>query len=543
MNVARVGERNSTVRTFVLMFVLMLHACTTPDRRYDLDELYEDYPLPESTPDLDLVELPAPEWTDPAPLPGIDQGRVVLSIEQAVLLTLRRNRELQVERFTPVITGTFEQLERGVFDPELFAELVYSEETASETARSTGERFDVESEDGDIDIGLRQQLPTGTTLEASVSYERSTSNRTPEQQAVRGGLTVTQSLLEGFGPAVNLVDIRQAQLDTQASLYELRGFVEALVAETENTYWRYVLAGGQIAIFEQSRDIARRQLDEVEQRIEVGTMPRNAAAAARAEVARREQALLQVRSILEDRRLRLLRLMNASSNEQFALEVEPTSPPQTTADPLTDLDERLALADRMRPDLNEARLRLEQNQLEVVRTRNGLLPRLDLFINLGTTGYAESFSEAFRNLDDDTYDLAAGIRFRAFLGNRRDRARDLAARASRNQAEAAVGNLRNLTQLDVRLALNQTERARQQIDAGAVTRTLQEQTLQAEQERFSVGTSTSLLVAQAQRDLLVSQLAEIEAIVDYRVALVSLYLAEGTLLQRRGVQLEGTGGL
>jgi outer membrane protein len=315
--------------------------------------------------------------------------------------------------------------------------------------------------------------------------------------------------------------------------------VEALVAETEIAYWRYVLAGGQIAIFEQSLDIARRQLDEVKQRIEVGTLPRNAAAA-RAEVARREQALLEVRSILEDRRLRLLRLMNASSNEQFGLEVEPTSPPQTTADPLTNLDERLALADRMRPDLNEARLRLERNQLEVVRTRNGLLPKLDLFINLGTTGYAESFSEAFRNLDGDTYDLAAGIRFSAFLRNRQNRARDLAARASRDQAEAAVGNLRNLAQLDVRLALNQTERARQQIDAGAVTRALQEQTLQAEQERFSVGASTSLLVAQAQRDLLVVQLAEIEAIVDYRIALVSLYLAEGTLLQRRGIQLEGT---
>jgi outer membrane protein len=208
MNVVRAGERYSIVRPCVLMFVLMLHACTTPDRRYDLDKLYEDYPVPESTPDFDLVELPAPELKDPAPLPSIDQGRVALSIEQAVLLTLRRNRELQVERFTPVIVGAFEQLERGVFDPELFADLVYSEETASETARSTGERFDVESVDDDIDIGLRQRLPTGTILEALVSYERSTSNRTPEQQAVRGGLTVTQSLLEGFGPAVNLVDIR-----------------------------------------------------------------------------------------------------------------------------------------------------------------------------------------------------------------------------------------------------------------------------------------------------------------------------------------------
>ena len=537
MNVGRAGYKSGA--TCVLL-CLLLHACMTPDRRYDLEEIYNDYPEPESAQDTDLLKPPEPELRDPAPLPAIELGRTKLSIEQAVLLTLRRNRELQVERFNPVIAGTFEQLERGVFDPELFSNLGYSEESASETARSTGEQFDVESEDADFSFGIRQRLPTGTDLEASIAYEQSDSNRTPEQQLVRAGLTVTQSLLEGFGPAVNLVDVRQAQLGEQASLYELRGFVEALVAETEIAYWRYVLAGEQIAIFEQSLEIARLQLDEVNQRIEVGTMPRNAAAAARAEVARREQALLEVRSRLVDRRLRLLRLMNASSDEQFALEIEPISPPQTTHEPLADLDERLLLADRFRPDLNEARLRLEQNQLEVVRTRNGLLPRLDLFINLGKTGYADSFSQSFKDLNDDSYDLAGGIRFQVFLGNRQDKARDLAARASRDQADAAVGNLRNLAQLDVRLALNEVERTRQQIEAGAVTRSLQEQTLQAEQERFSVGASTSLLVAQAQRDLLVSQLAEIEAIVNYRIALVSLYLTEGALLQRRGIRLKGT---
>jgi len=537
MNVGRAGYKSGA--TCVLL-CLLLHACMTPDRRYDLEEIDNDYPEPESAQDTDLLKPPEPELRDPAPLPAIELGRTKLSIEQAVLLTLRRNRELQVERFNPVIAGTFEQLERGVFDPELFSNLGYSEESASETARSTGEQFDVESEDADFSFGIRQRLPTGTDLEASIAYEQSDSNRTPEQQLVRAGLTVTQSLLEGFGPAVNLVDVRQAQLGEQASLYELRGFVEALVAETEIAYWRYVLAGEQIAIFEQSLEIARLQLDEVNQRIEVGTMPRNAAAAARAEVARREQALLEVRSRLVDRRLRLLRLMNASSDEQFALEIEPISPPQTTHEPLADLDERLLLADRFRPDLNEARLRLEQNQLEVVRTRNGLLPRLDLFINLGKTGYADSFSQSFKDLNDDSYDLAGGIRFQVFLGNRQDKARDLAARASRDQADAAVGNLRNLAQLDVRLALNEVERTRQQIEAGAVTRSLQEQTLQAEQERFSVGASTSLLVAQAQRDLLVSQLAEIEAIVNYRIALVSLYLTEGALLQRRGIRLKGT---
>lgn len=527
----------------LFLLILILTGCIAPERRYDLDELYADPPELENVPEIEPSDLPDPEWREPAPLPVVDRGRLALSIEQAVQLSLRRNQELQVERFTPVIVGAFEQIERGVFDPEVFANFVYSEEKSSETARSTGERFDVEAEDQDAVAGVRQRLPAGTDVEASLTYARSVSNRTPEQQETRLGLTITQSLLEGRGAAVNLVDVRQAQLETKASLYELRGFVQALVAETETAYWRYVLAGEEIAIFEQSLDIARRQLDEVEQRIEVGTLPRNAAAAAQAEVARRQQLLIEARSNLEDRRLRLLRLLNASTDEQFQLEVEATSPPRTVAVALTDVDERLLLADRMRPDLNESRLRLEQRRLEVVRTRNGLLPRLELFIDLGKTGYADSFSGAVDNLSSDNYDLAAGLRFSTYLDNRADRGRDLAARASREQAQAAVDNLRNLVQLDVRLALNQTERDRQQIDAGAVTVALQKQTLIAEQERFSVGTSTSLLVSQAQRDLLVSQLAEVEAIVNYRIALVNLYLAEGSLLERRGIRLDGTGPL
>jgi outer membrane protein TolC len=545
VNSTRDWERLATAVTLVAaaVVVLILQGCVGPDRRYDLEELYDGPPKPETTPLLDPALLPAPEVRDPAPLPRAEQGAISLSIEQAILLALRRNQQLQVERFTPVVAGSFEQLERGVFDPELFASLTASEETAIETSRSTQERFNVESRNDDAEIGVRQLFPTGTTVGASLAYDRSISNRTPEQQSVRAGLTVTQALLEGFGPAVNLVDVRQAELGARASLFELRGFIEALVAETEIAYWRYVLAREQISIFEQSLDVARRQLNEVEQRIEVGTMPRNAAAAARAEVARREQALLEVRSISEDRRLRLLHLLNASSDEQFRLAIDPISPPQTAVVPLTDLDERLELADSMRPDLNEARLRLEESSLEVVQTRNGLLPRLDLFITLGTTGYAESFGDAFNNLDGDTYDLTAGLRLSAFLGNRQARALDLAARASRDQADAAVGNLRNLAQLDVRLALNEVDRARQQIEAGAVTVALQKQTLEAEQERFSVGASTSLLVAQAQRDLLVSQLTQVDAIVNYRVALVALYLSEGTLLQRRGVALDGTGTL
>ena len=59
----------------------------------------------------------------------------------------------------------------------------------------------------------------------------------------------------------------------------------------------------------------------------------------------------------------------------------------------------------------------------------------------------------------------------------------------------------------------------------------------AETEKYRVGKSTSLLVAQAQRDLLSAQIAEIEAIANYEKAVIGLLKAEGTLLDWHGISL------
>ena len=481
-------------------------------------------------------------FDQPPVLPAAPDGRVALSVEQAVMLALQNNRDLQVRQLTPVIVGRFEEIERGRFDPELFAEIALFEERSSETSRSTGEQFDVSANEIDGNAGIRQELPFGTTLEASLEQRRSISNRAPEQQVARVGLSVTQALLRGFGPAVNLAKVRQAELETLASIYELRGFTEAMLADAEIAYWHYVLAGDEIAIFEESLKLARRQLEEIELRIDVGLLPEIEVAAARAEVALREQALIDARSQLEERRLQLLRLINPGGEAHFDLQVVAVSEPGSQPEAITDLAARLSLAEQARADLKEARLRLRQNRLETVVTRNGVLPRLDLFIALGETGYGDTFAASVRDIDGGTYDLSAGVRLSHFLGNRAAEARNLAAYASRRQAAEAIANLRQLIHLQVRLAVNEVERTRQQIDASRATRIFQEQTLNAEKERFDVGTTTALLVAQAQRDLLQAQIAEVETVVAHRIARVRLALSEGSLLERRGIHLEERAG-
>lgn len=528
----------STARLTAMLLCSLCGACASNSSRWfdpDWDEAMRSQDAAR-VPDSAIPRTVAASFPDPLALNA--EGPLLLSVEQATIAALQRNRDLRVAQLTPVIAGAFELVERGMYDPELFAEGLYSREEGVETARSTGEQFSVIGDDTQLAAGVRQQLPTGTRVEVGVTQDRSDSTRTPEQHRARVGLSVTQSLLRGFGPAINLAAIRQAELETQASLYELRGFVEALLAETEIAYWRYLLAERKIEIFQTSLELAQQQADQIAQRIVVGMLPRTEEAAARSEVALREQALIDARSELQTARLQLLRLMNLPLDAASARIIQPTSEPATMLDSFADVEDRVDLGLRLRPDLSEARLRLDQNRLEIIRTRNGLLPRLDVFVALGKTGYAATFVDSFTELDGSrTYDVSVGFNFSQFLGESEAEGRFRAAVASRTQAAAAITNLEQLVELDVRLAVNNALRAAQQIQATITTRQLQEETARAERERFDVGASTALLVAQAQRDLLVSQIAEVEAVTSYRIALVQLYLAEGSLLERRGIRV------
>jgi outer membrane protein TolC len=235
----------------------------------------------------------------------------------------------------------------------------------------------------------------------------------------------------------------------------------------------------------------------------------------------------------------LLRLLNPPSAEgwdrQITLSEEAVIPEVS----LGSVIEHEALAIKLRPDLNEARLQARRGELETVQTANGLLPRLDLFINIGKTGYSQSFGNGLSDLSGPGYDFAAGLEFEFPQNNRAAMALDLRARASYQQALQSIENLRQLISLDVRNGLLEVERSLQQIVASASRRALQEEVVRAETVRFQVGTATALDVARVQRDLLESRINEVEAIVNYRQAITNLYLLDGTLLLRRGIQGPG----
>ncbi len=470
----------------------------------------------------------------------IPKGPIKVTLENAVLMALENNRAFTVARLDPDVRRTFEGQERAVFDPSLEGEVSGAQTTSERLARSGSGTEQSETDNVSGKIALKEFLPTGTTLalEASSGVAESSLYSDPFQ-STRIGLSVTQALLKGRGLRPNLASLRQARLDTRSSQFELRGLAETLVGDVETAYWEYSLAQRQIEIFTASLKLAQQHLSETEERIKVGKLSEIERAASRAEVALRREDLINARSSLATTRLRLLRLLNPPGANLWDREVAMLDQPAVPKVNLEDVKEHVKVAQRMRPEMNQARLGLQRWDLEIVKTRNGLLPKMDLFITLGKSGYADSFGGSLKGIDSSNFDVLAKIRFEYSLGNRDARARHQRAMLSRKQADEALSNLAQLIETDVRIAYIEANRTREQVAATAATRKLQEESLRAETGKFRVGKSTTFLVAQAQRDLVESQNSEIQAVVNHIKALIEFYRLEGSLLERRGVAVPG----
>ncbi|MBX7255228.1 MAG: TolC family protein [Candidatus Hydrogenedentes bacterium] len=519
--------------------------------------------------------LPAEESATNAPAQTETQTQPLsLTVEGALVLALQHNQNLSVQEVNPALQHTFVSEQRSVFDPVLVGSYTRTEDRLTrdfqvQTPLSVPDITGTGTQTVNIlapietkaktmteagSVGVTQHLPTG--MDISLTYDRtdtelrnSTNNpnlvfsRDTDSDERNLNLSITQQLLRGGGLGVNLASLRQAKLDTLASDYELRGFTEDLVSQVEQTYWDCILAQRQIKIYEESLALAQAQADEVEERIRLGKLPEVERAGAVSEVAQRKSSLIDAHSTYDTLRLSLLRLVNPNNDSLRPVDLNLQSDPITPQIGLSGVDFSIQLAQRMRPDLNQARLQIKRDDLEVVKTKNGLLPQLDLFLNisknLSETNYAASFEGPSQDEDDDRYTTQVGAQFSYPLGNRAARARDTRSDLSRTRNMRALANMTQLVEQDVRAAYIEVGRAWEQIPATTATRELQEQTMQAEVEKFRLGRSTVLLVTQAQRDLLTAQIGEVQARTAYLKSIVNLYRLEGSLLERRGIRCPG----
>ncbi len=516
--------------------LLLAAGCTTVNTHPERDQIG---PKPAAA-DAAVPGTPAAPAPPAAGVPLLPlAGPIRLTVNRTVLAVLENNRGLAVQRLDPQIKRTLEEIARAEFDPVLAAEIGRSRTRDEGFPPAPGSALINEGDYGSAE--LSQILPFGTKLALAASATRNQDPGVgPDFYSTRASLTATQSLLRGAGLDVNLASLRQARIDTEISEFELRGYTELLVADTEKLYWDTELARRQVEIVRSSLDLAEKQQAETRERITVGKLSPTEQAAADAEVATRREELINAENTLAQNRVKLMRLLNPPGQGAWDRDLMLESDPAAVTDEEPGaVADHVTLALKRRPEMNQARLQIQRNDIDLVVTRNGLLPKLDFFITLGQDGYGNSFRDARNDNDGANYDVTAGARLEFPLLNRDARARHTRARLSRDKAAEALGNLGQLAEEDVRSAYLELKRAQAQVGATTATRRLQEEKLRVEIEKFRVGKSTALQVAQVQRDLLTSQIAEARARAALRTGYVELYRVEGTLLDRRGLQCPG----
>ena len=203
-------------------------------------------------------------------------------------------------------------------------------------------------------------------------------------------LVLTQSLLQGFGRAVNGRNIRVQKNNVKVSALQFKQQLIATVSAALNLYWDLVSFDADVRARQREVGTAQQLLDDNKKLVQFGT-------AAPIEITRAESQLYASQQDLVTSQTNLLQqetiLKNYLSRNGVAdagltnLHIVPLDkfviPEKDEAHPLEDLIHQALAA---RPEMEQARLNLESNQMNLVGIKNSLKPTLNAFAELTNNG-------------------------------------------------------------------------------------------------------------------------------------------------------------
>jgi outer membrane protein TolC len=133
---------------------------------------------------------------------------------------------------------------------------------------------------------------------------------------------------------------------------------------------------------------------------------------------------------------------------------------------------------------------------------------------------------------------AVGVTLTFPVRNRQAQADTIRARMELDEAKDSLARTQTQIQLAVQNSLIAATQSRAQVASAREAVRLEQQKLDAEQQKLNAGLSTSYNVVLVQRDLLAAQLAEVQALDAYAKARVSLDQSMGVMLDTSHVDLD-----
>ena len=524
----------------------------------------------------------------------IHEGKLSLSLQDAISLALENNLDISVQRYTPWLAEAAILRQTAgnpfvSFDPQVTSTFGWDRRSipVNNPFLAGGAVTALTNQTTDANFQYTQGFHTGTNMSITLNNRRqsTTSPQAFFSPSVNSSLFFgfSQPLLNGFGFLPNTRYLKIAKNDKKVADLTFSNQVILTVSQVQNLYWDLVFAREDVNVKERSLQLAEKLYNDNKRQVEIGTLAPIEVVRAEAEVARTRQDLIVSRTFLLQQQTLMKNAITKNPMDPLlaAVEIVPTDvvtqPPQIEVLPLQDAVNE---AWTKRPDVQQSKINLESSDITVRATRNALLPSLTLSGQFGGTGLAGNSDllgtpttvagspvvdangvavpglfvpttdipvlgtskagltdawRAMKDFDFPTYSVQVTLTIP--IRNRAAQADNTTALLQQRQAETRLRQLQNTVVVEVRNAQIALEQSRARVEAAVKARELQEQTLDAEQKKYQLGASTIFFVIQAQRDLAQARSTEVRALTDLVKAKVEFERALGRTLETNKIDI------
>jgi outer membrane protein len=473
----------------------------------------------------------------------------------------------QANNATPTAVGNTAITNSGppipALDPVLIGSARFGHQTTPQSTTFITNTNSLVQRSNTSGVGYQQSFLTGTTVALNLSNNNINTNsaRANFNPATTStlGLTVTQRLLQGWGPSLNSRQIIIAKNNREVADLTFKLQVITTVAAVMNLYWDLVSFNENVRVAKQALTTSEQLYNNNKKQVEVGTLAPIEVVSAEAQVATATQSLtiaetqvLQQETIIKS----ALSRTGVSSPSVAEAHIIPTDRMRMPdVEPVGPMQDLVGQALASRPELASNRIQLQNSKIALRGSKNSLLPTLDLVGTFGTEalagqvnpnipgnpasgyfvgGYGNVLTQLFqRNFPD----YSIGFNLNIPIRNRAAQANVINDELTLRQQQLLLQRQENQVRVDVQNALIGVQQTRGQYQAATKARALQEQTLDAEQKKYALGASTIYNVILALTNLTQSQAQEVAALGAYSKARVELQRATGQLLNENNVSL------
>lgn len=493
-------------------------------------------------------------------LRGVEDGpTIAMSLRHAIHEAVASNLNIRIARLQPAVNDLQILQAEAAFDATFFSSLSWQKLNTPRPLVPGAGAFSavggsLQQETLSLSTGIRKFTSTGGQLSASTTLVRDNSNPSTNAPGGQGftrydtniELSINQPLLRNFGSDVNRAQINLSANARNESVADLKTRLLELVQAVEETYWTLVFARHRLLI--QNRLLERTIIDrdQVDKRQGYDATPAQVTEAnsfvetRRAEVIRARQDVRRTSDALK-------RLINSPSLPvSTETQVIPLETPADIAISFS-LRDSVSSALQSRPELQRALLEIDDAAIRQRVADNQRLPVLDLSgtIRYNGLGFGNA-QEAYEDTaDGDFIDYIIGAQFELPIGNR---AAEGLYSQRQIESRASVINYQRVSQdvvVEVKNALRDLKMAYQLIDAERVARRAAAENLRAleAQERAGEALTPEFLDLKLRRQeaLAAAELREMQALIDYNIAISNLYRTMGTLLDRNGIDFADAG--